>query len=150
MFRKNRIISRNVFLTVLKFLFAVTASCDQEVKNNITYIVSPSFPALMSADIKTCKLKVKMMSPDISQLRFDFVHFSMVANERCNFGSVQFNGIFQLIFRVNRIDGRVTVMAIYSHCSVGRVGNSGFADKIMDNTVSLAATINIVVTRNDI
>lgn len=62
--------------------FAVTASCDQEVKNNITYIVSPSFPALMSSNIKSCKFKVKMMSPDISQLRFDFVHFSMVS-ERC-------------------------------------------------------------------
>lgn len=92
------------------------------------------------------------MSPDISQLRFDFVHFSMVGwrTLQCNFGSVQFYGIFQIIFRVNRIDGRVTVMAIYSHCSVGRVGSSSFADKIMDNTVSLPIAINIVVSRNDI
>ncbi|KAJ6649030.1 hypothetical protein Bhyg_04262, partial [Pseudolycoriella hygida] len=55
----------------------VTATCEQEVFNNITYIVSPSFPALMSNDVKSCKLKIKMISPDISQLRLDFVHFSI-------------------------------------------------------------------------
>ncbi|KAG4081135.1 hypothetical protein HA402_011980, partial [Bradysia odoriphaga] len=54
-----------------------TATCEQEVFNNITYIVSPSFPALMSNDVKSCKLKIKMISPDISQLRLDFVHFSI-------------------------------------------------------------------------
>lgn len=79
---------RKTFLLIRNHVVvAVTASCDQEVKNNITYIVSPSFPALMSADIRTCKLKVKMMSPDISQLRFDFVHFSMVRH------SVQSSGL---------------------------------------------------------
>ncbi|XP_031623668.1 uncharacterized protein LOC116340997 isoform X2 [Contarinia nasturtii] len=54
-----------------------TATCDQEIKNNITYFISPNFPALMSTNIKTCKLKIKMMSSDISQLRFDFHHFSI-------------------------------------------------------------------------
>lgn len=58
--------------------FAVTATCDQEIRNNVTYIVSPNFPALMPTTMKSCKLKIKMMSPDVSQLRFDFVHFSMV------------------------------------------------------------------------
>lgn len=62
------------------FLFIlVTATCEQEVFNNITYIVSPSFPALMSNDVKSCKLKIKMISPDISQLRLDFVHFAIVS-----------------------------------------------------------------------
>lgn len=59
----------------------VIASCDQEIKNNITYIVSPNFPALMSTDKKHCKIKIKMISPDVSQLRFDFVHFSIVSIE---------------------------------------------------------------------
>lgn len=140
---QNKLIARNKFLTEKKFLFAVTASCDQEVKNNITYIVSPSFPALMSADIKTCKLKVKMVSPDISQLRFDFVHFSMVANECCTIGFDAFQWHFSILFRASRIDGRVTVMEIYSRCSVGLVENSSSADKIMDSTVSLAPAINM-------
>lgn len=84
--------------TGIKFLVTVTASCDQEVKNNITYIVSPNFPALMPADIKTCKLKVKMMSPDISQLRFDFVHFSMVS--KCFiFGLMYFDDDFAIHFQ---------------------------------------------------
>lgn len=92
----------------------------------------------MSADIKTCKLKVKMMSPDISQLRFDFVHFSMVSvsesGERPDWCMPTM--ILQFIFRVNRIDGQVTVMAIYFHCSVDPAVNSNFAAKTMDNTVS--------------
>lgn len=65
------------------FIWTVVATCDQEIKNNITYFISPSFPALMSTNIKTCKLKIKMMSSDISQLRFDFIHFSIV-NIYCN------------------------------------------------------------------
>lgn len=67
----------HVFCTLVNC--AVTATCDQEVFNNITYIVSPSFPSLMAKDIKSCKLKIKMISPDVSQLRLDFVHFSMVS-----------------------------------------------------------------------
>lgn len=61
------------------YALAVTATCDQEVFNNITYITSPSFPSLMTKDIKSCKLKIKMISSDVSQLRLDFVHFSMVS-----------------------------------------------------------------------
>lgn len=58
---------------------AVVATCNQDVKNNITYFISPNFPTLMSSNMKACKLKIKMMSSDISQLRFDFVHFSIVS-----------------------------------------------------------------------
>ncbi|XP_055685628.1 uncharacterized protein LOC129791461 [Lutzomyia longipalpis] len=53
------------------------ATCDQEVFNNITYIVSPSFPASLARDVKSCKLKIKMIDEDISQLRFDFIHFQL-------------------------------------------------------------------------
>ncbi|XP_055301189.1 uncharacterized protein LOC129567858 isoform X2 [Sitodiplosis mosellana] len=60
------------------------ATCDQEIKNNITYFISPNFPALMSTHIKSCKLKIKMMSSDISQLRFDFIHFSIGQPNRAN------------------------------------------------------------------
>lgn len=87
------------------------------------------------------------MSADISQLRFDFVHFSMVICERfIIIGSMQFNGVFQFILRVSQIDGRVIVMAICSHCSVGLVESLSFADKIMDSTVSFATA----TPRNDI
>lgn len=59
-------------------MIAVTVTCEQEVKSNITYIVSPGFPALMDRDIGNCTLKIKMMSADVSQLRFDFIHFALV------------------------------------------------------------------------
>uniref|UniRef100_A0A1B0CZX3 Uncharacterized protein n=1 Tax=Phlebotomus papatasi TaxID=29031 RepID=A0A1B0CZX3_PHLPP len=57
--------------------YAVIATCDQEISNNITYIVSPSFPGVLSRDVKSCKLKIKMIDEDISQLRFDFIHFQL-------------------------------------------------------------------------
>lgn len=56
---------------------AVVATCDQEIVNNITYIVSPNFPAVMSRDVKNCKLKIRPVNEHISQLRFDFIHFQM-------------------------------------------------------------------------
>lgn len=58
--------------------YTVISTCDQEIKNNITYFISPNFPALMSTHMKSCKLKIKPISSDINQLRFDFVHFSIV------------------------------------------------------------------------
>ncbi|XP_053692418.1 uncharacterized protein LOC128740871 [Sabethes cyaneus] len=54
-----------------------TATCDQEMANNITYFVSPSFPALVSQDTMACKLKVKLINSEITQLRFDFIHFAL-------------------------------------------------------------------------
>ncbi|XP_058816016.1 uncharacterized protein LOC131679325 [Topomyia yanbarensis] len=54
-----------------------TATCDQEMANNITYFVSPSFPALVSKDTVACKLKIKLMNTEISQLKFDFIHFAL-------------------------------------------------------------------------
>lgn len=70
---------RNHIYNMFIFGTTVTATCDQEVFNNITYIVSPSFPSLMTRDIKNCTLKIKMISAEVSQLRLDFVHFSMVS-----------------------------------------------------------------------
>lgn len=70
----------NNFQKKKKTFILVTATCDQEVFNNITYIVSPNFPALMANDIQNCKIKIKMISSDVSQLRLDFVHFSMVSS----------------------------------------------------------------------
>lgn len=52
-------------------------TCDQEIKNNITYFISPNFPAIMPRNAQSCNLKIKMIHPDISQLRLDFVHFTM-------------------------------------------------------------------------
>ncbi|XP_065093454.1 uncharacterized protein LOC135714110 [Ochlerotatus camptorhynchus] len=54
-----------------------TATCDQEMGNNITYFISPSFPALLSRTMSVCKLKIKLMSDEITQLKFDFIHFAL-------------------------------------------------------------------------
>ncbi|XP_061397620.1 uncharacterized protein LOC133333321 [Musca vetustissima] len=51
------------------------ANCNETINNNITYLVSPSFPSFMPNNITNCKLKIKLMNDDISQLRFDFYHF---------------------------------------------------------------------------
>ncbi|XP_058977371.1 uncharacterized protein LOC131802042 [Musca domestica] len=51
------------------------ANCNETISNNITYLVSPSFPSFMPNNITNCKLKIKLMNDDISQLRFDFYHF---------------------------------------------------------------------------
>lgn len=51
------------------------ANCNETISNNITYLVSPSFPSFMPNNITNCNLKIKLMNDDISQLRFDFYHF---------------------------------------------------------------------------
>lgn len=65
-------------LFVFVHTISVTATCDQEMANNITYFVSPSFPALVPRDMSLCKLKIKLMSEEITQLKFDFIHFALV------------------------------------------------------------------------
>ncbi|CRK89795.1 CLUMA_CG003451, isoform A [Clunio marinus] len=55
----------------------VESTCDQEVFNNITYFVSPKFPALMPHDRTNCSIKIKLISNDISQIRLDFLHFTL-------------------------------------------------------------------------
>lgn len=74
----NLINSFFLCLSLSLYYIIVTVTCDQEIKNNITYVISPGFPAIMQSNITTCKLKIKMISPDVSQLRFDFIHFSLV------------------------------------------------------------------------
>ncbi|XP_068081134.1 uncharacterized protein [Anabrus simplex] len=53
-----------------------TASCDQEAYNNITYFVNPHFPGLVNSPA-VCTLYVRKIAPSISQIRLDFVHFSL-------------------------------------------------------------------------
>ncbi|XP_017856793.1 PREDICTED: uncharacterized protein LOC108609585 [Drosophila arizonae] len=53
------------------------ASCNGTINNNLTYIVSPEFPSFMPSNFTGCQLKVKIMSPEISQLRLDLNHFSL-------------------------------------------------------------------------
>ncbi|KAE8736739.1 hypothetical protein FOCC_FOCC017806, partial [Frankliniella occidentalis] len=53
-----------------------TASCGDVIENNVTYFVSPNFPAI-TRESNSCELEVKKVSPDVSQLRLDFIHFSM-------------------------------------------------------------------------
>ncbi|XP_063702611.1 uncharacterized protein LOC134832493 [Culicoides brevitarsis] len=53
------------------------ATCDDEIRNNITYFMSPKFPALLPKDITSCALKIMPIHPDISQIRLDFVHFAL-------------------------------------------------------------------------
>lgn len=99
------------------FIHSVIATCDQEIKNNITYFISPNFPALMSSNMKSCKLKIKMMSPDISQLRFDFIHFSIVNIYYFDRGYKQSKYIQIILFRVNQTDRPEIVMVIFFHYS---------------------------------
>ncbi|KAH8391522.1 hypothetical protein KR200_003092 [Drosophila serrata] len=53
------------------------ANCNTTIANNITYIVSPGFPSFMPSNFTGCRLRVKMMSDDISQVRIDFHHFTL-------------------------------------------------------------------------
>nr|XP_022909060.1 uncharacterized protein LOC111420314 [Onthophagus taurus] len=53
-----------------------TATCDQDVFNNITYFVNPHFPDL-DIDMSLCLLKIKKIDQEISQIRLDFVHFNL-------------------------------------------------------------------------
>uniref|UniRef100_A0A182NFC9 CUB domain-containing protein n=1 Tax=Anopheles dirus TaxID=7168 RepID=A0A182NFC9_9DIPT len=55
----------------------VVATCNEEIVNNITYFVSPSFPGIVPKDLGTCKLKIKLMNAEVSQLKFDFIHFAL-------------------------------------------------------------------------
>uniref|UniRef100_A0A336MSC2 CSON000532 protein n=1 Tax=Culicoides sonorensis TaxID=179676 RepID=A0A336MSC2_CULSO len=55
----------------------VIATCDEEIKNNITYFMSPKFPSLLPKDMTSCALKIMPVHPDISQIRLDFVHFAL-------------------------------------------------------------------------
>lgn len=109
-----------IWLIVVCFhssIHSVIATCDQEIKNNITYFISPNFPALMSSNMKICKLKIKMMSPDISQLRFDFIHFSIVNIYYFDRGYKQSKYIQMILFRVNQTDRPEIVMVIFFHYS---------------------------------
>ncbi|XP_037925274.1 uncharacterized protein LOC119660700 isoform X2 [Hermetia illucens] len=51
------------------------AECEQEIKNNITYIVSPNFPNFLPLNMTSCRVKIRIINEDISQLRIDFNHF---------------------------------------------------------------------------
>ncbi|XP_066139864.1 uncharacterized protein [Euwallacea fornicatus] len=53
-----------------------TATCGQEVVNNLTYFVSPNYPDLAS-DVSSCGIKVAKIESEVSQMRFDFIHFNL-------------------------------------------------------------------------
>jgi hypothetical protein len=57
----------------------VTATCGADIINNITYFVSPLFPAL-SRDVAACRVNIQKVEPSISQLRLDFIHFNLVCS----------------------------------------------------------------------
>ncbi|XP_050298218.1 uncharacterized protein LOC126737379 isoform X2 [Anthonomus grandis grandis] len=52
------------------------ATCKQEVINNLTYFVNPDFPDL-TRGMSSCSLKVKKIESEVSQIRFDFIHFNL-------------------------------------------------------------------------
>lgn len=58
--------------------FSVTASCDNEVQNNLTYVTSPGFPNLIDRPMN-CTVVVRKIDTEVSQLRIDFVHFNIVS-----------------------------------------------------------------------
>nr|XP_012228682.1 PREDICTED: uncharacterized protein LOC105675831 [Linepithema humile] len=53
-----------------------TASCDNEVQNNLTYVTSPGFPNLIDRPMN-CSVVVRKIDTEVSQLRIDFVHFNI-------------------------------------------------------------------------
>ncbi|XP_014468609.1 PREDICTED: uncharacterized protein LOC106741304 [Dinoponera quadriceps] len=53
-----------------------TASCDNEVQNNLTYVTSPGFPNLIDRPMN-CSVLVRKIDTEVSQLRIDFVHFNI-------------------------------------------------------------------------
>ncbi|GAB1865333.1 CUB domain-containing protein [Camponotus japonicus] len=53
-----------------------TASCDNEVQNNLTYVTSPGFPNLIDRPMN-CTVVVRKIDTEVSQLRIDFVHFNI-------------------------------------------------------------------------
>nr|XP_034178605.1 uncharacterized protein LOC117603502 isoform X1 [Osmia lignaria] len=53
-----------------------TATCDQEVQNNLTYVTSPGFPNLIDWPMN-CSVVVRKIDRQVSQLRIDFVHFNI-------------------------------------------------------------------------
>ncbi|XP_050093873.1 uncharacterized protein LOC126576605 [Anopheles aquasalis] len=53
------------------------ATCNEEIANNLTYFVSPSFPGIVPKDLGSCKLKIKLMNSEVSQLKFEFIHFAL-------------------------------------------------------------------------
>jgi hypothetical protein len=64
----------------------VTATCGTDIANNITYFVSPLFPAL-SRDAAVCSVKIQKVDPSVSQLRLDFIHFNLVCSLVAECGS---------------------------------------------------------------
>ncbi|XP_017796198.1 PREDICTED: uncharacterized protein LOC108577530 [Habropoda laboriosa] len=53
-----------------------TASCEKEVQNNLTYVISPGFPNLIDWPMN-CSVVVRKIDRQVSQLRIDFVHFNI-------------------------------------------------------------------------
>ncbi|VEN43794.1 unnamed protein product [Callosobruchus maculatus] len=53
-----------------------TASCEAEVRNNITYFINPHFPDLDTQKL-ACPLTVHKMDDEIAQLRLEFIHFNL-------------------------------------------------------------------------
>lgn len=60
-----------------------TATCDNEISNNITYFVNPDFPDLTKG-MSSCSLTVKKIEDDIAQIRLDFIHFNLGQPNRKN------------------------------------------------------------------
>ncbi|XP_008485726.1 uncharacterized protein LOC103522400, partial [Diaphorina citri] len=51
-------------------------TCGQETSNNITYFTNPGFPSPTS-DVGECAIQIKKIAPEISQIRLDFLHFTL-------------------------------------------------------------------------
>ncbi|CAH1178958.1 unnamed protein product [Phaedon cochleariae] len=54
----------------------LTATCNEQSINNITYFVNPDFPDLTEG-MSSCNLELRKIDEDITQLRLDFVHFNL-------------------------------------------------------------------------
>ncbi|XP_030751897.1 uncharacterized protein LOC115879289 [Sitophilus oryzae] len=53
-----------------------TATCNQQVINNLTYFANPDYPDFTTG-MSTCQLSIRKVSQDVSQIRLDFIHFNL-------------------------------------------------------------------------
>jgi len=118
----------------------VTATCGADIINNITYFVSPMFPAL-SRDVAACSVKIQKVDPSVSQLRLDFIHFNLVcglvSDHEAELSSCLYWCIWWLCpcYRVSPTDGLVCAIQMCLSWVVQRLRKSNCVGKTVDSMV---------------
>ncbi|RVE49712.1 hypothetical protein evm_005582 [Chilo suppressalis] len=64
------------YSTLIDMFIPVETSCGGSVQNNLTYFLSPGFPELWTGS-RDCNITIEKTHAGITQLRIDFVHFTI-------------------------------------------------------------------------